>query len=903
MEAIVLLVAVPAAPVLLGLPASASTPPPLHVARLAEIATQLVAPTPASFHALNRPETIRVGTGPQVPVVDPKNGWVYVPNLYSDNVSVLNGTSVVGSVTLNETPVSATVDSSNGWVYIATEPNLTGTANPPSYVVVLNGTAVAASVALGVNVTISGSTYSSRNECVYEAAPSNDSVFVVNGTQLVAQLPTGNGPGSPVFDPVNGLVYVPNAGSQNVTALNGSAHDANGPRGSVVVGTGPDSIAIDPANGFAYVVNEYAGRNFGTVSVVNGTTLVATVSLVNYIYGYQPSQAFWDPLHGVLYVLSEGNGYNWVGGVAVIRGSTLEATEALALQGSTPYPTQALSATFDPAIGELYVTNATGGANVSLLSNTTILGNLSIGAGLQDGAYDPADGLLYIPVGGPDSTNLTVLNASAMPPSITGFTASPGPDPLGTTDVFRVNVSGPAGGLIYWYSGVYPQPYFSYQEPLPPGCASANSSTLSCEFLHPLGAYIQVHVVAPSGYSATAAVYVRVLPLGVASFVAAPSTMEIGSPTTGALKFDVNLSDGIDPFSYNYWSLPFGCSTANVSPLPCDPNATDLGRDDSYTFFPSVNVTDSAGNSVVASTQVVVYAPLTATVGVSEPVVDVGEPDLFSIAPVGGSPSVAYSWLFGDGSSSSLQQPGHAYASTGNYTVEMWANDSLGGTIHRTFSIQVEPALRATLTISNSSPTIGQSIRINVSASGGSGTYAYVYAGLPPGCVSVNASTIGCLPTQAGTYTLVVNATDANSGLAQASTTLTVVFGFTVVSPSSSVVGQPVTISVDVATVPGSMHYAYTGLPPGCESADSAQITCTPTSPGHYAVAIAVTNSVYGAAHKTVNLRVVSAGLGLGSEGLVVVVAVGVAVAAAVGIAVVRRRRRGTRRSPPVTSP
>jgi hypothetical protein len=210
--------------------------------------------------------------------------------------------------------------------------------------------------------------------------------------------------------------------------------------------------------------------------------------------------------------------------------------------------------------------------------------------------------------------------------------------------------------------------------------------------------------------------------------------------------------------------------------------------------------------------------------------------------------------------------------------------------------------------VSNASLTLGQSVQFNASPAGGGGSYSYSYLGLPPGCVSVNSSSIGCLPTQAGTYNVSVNATDSNAGVARASVGITVVFGFTVLSPSSAVAGQPVTLLVQVATVAGTLRYGYGGLPPGCQSADSAELTCTPTTPGQYSVGITVTSSVYGIAHKNVALRIVSdrgtstPSSSSGSGALVEGVAIGtIAVGAIALVAFLILRPRGRR--PPAPPP
>src|SRR5205814_7475239 len=62
----------------------------------------------------------------------------------------------------------------------------------------------------------------------------------------------------------------------------------------------------------------------------------------------------------------------------------------------------------------------------------------------------------------------------------------------------------------------------------------------------------------------------------------------------------------------------------------------------------------------------------------------------------GGAPIVARSWSFGDGDSSSVQNPSHTYATPGSYTVSLTATNSVGpGSIVRSniISASIVPVL------------------------------------------------------------------------------------------------------------------------------------------------------------------------------------------------------------------
>ena len=57
--------------------------------------------------------SINVGTGPQFGTFDSDNGYVYMPNFNTSNVSVLSGLTVVVSIHVGKNPWSAEYDSAD----------------------------------------------------------------------------------------------------------------------------------------------------------------------------------------------------------------------------------------------------------------------------------------------------------------------------------------------------------------------------------------------------------------------------------------------------------------------------------------------------------------------------------------------------------------------------------------------------------------------------------------------------------------------------------------------------------------------------------------------------------------------------------------------------------------------
>ena len=239
---------------------------------------------------------------------------------------------------------------------------------------------------------------------------------------LVATVGVGTQPLRGATDLANGWVYVANARSNSVTVLNGTTVVATVAL-PAAVGT-PDYVAYDAENGYVYVVDTfYFEGNGGAVSVLNNTSVLATVGV-----GASPDAAVVDPSTGDVYVAD-------CGGSAV---SVLSGESEIA---SVPVGTSPCSLALDSVSDEVYVANE-GSDNVSVLSGLGVLGQVTVGSSPDAVAFDPADGEVY--VANNVSENVTVLNGLAVAgnvpvgadPSFASF------DPyLGAVEVANTNSS------------------------------------------------------------------------------------------------------------------------------------------------------------------------------------------------------------------------------------------------------------------------------------------------------------------------------------------------------------------------------------------------------------------------------------------------------------------------------
>jgi hypothetical protein len=203
-------------------------------------------------------------------------------------------------------------------------------------------------------------------------------------------------------------------------------------------------------------------------------------------------------------------------------------------------------------------------------------------------------------------------------------------------------------------------------------------------------------------------------------------------------------------------------------------------------------------------------------------------------------------------------------------------------------------------------------LRVNVG--GGSGALTFNYTGLPPGCPAVSSSTWSCAPTTPGFYLVHVTVRDAVGGWAATATGVTLygsqvggpgpagpapsIGGFAA-SPDHVRVAEAVVLTTYVTGGGSPFQFEYSGLPPGCVSNNSPQLSCLPSQAGLFEIHVTVWDVDGRTANATTNLTVTSepAGLPSGAVGWAALGATGVAGASIAAWAVYRFRRR-TREGP-----
>ncbi len=144
---------------------------------------------------------------------------------------------------------------------------------------------------------------------------------------------------------------------------------------------------------------------------------------------------------------------------------------------------------------------------------------------------------------------------------------------------------------------------------------------------------------------------------------------------------------------------------------------------------------------------------------------------------------------------------------------------------------------------------LGGTTYINVTAAGGTPGYTYRYSGLPTPCLNSDVNKLVCDPNEAGTFAITVTVTDAAATSVSATANLTVQYPPLVItnasaSPASVPLGQSVTLLVSESGGKTPYTFAYSALPPGCQTANATTLNCTPTWPGSYNITVWVNDTV-----------------------------------------------------------
>jgi YVTN family beta-propeller protein len=214
--------------------------------------------------------TIPVGMNPYAAVYDKAKGEVFVSNIGSNNVTVINDTSnrVLANIPVGVEPYQMAYDPAAGEIFV--------TNSGSSNVSVIDDTTNSVVANINVDYLPQGIAYDSGRGEVFVGDNSNVNVISTSTDKVVATLAVGDRIVGLAYDSAQGEIFVSNNYGFNVNVINDTSDSVVA---TIGIGYYPQWIVYDRANSEIFVANMYSN----SVSVINVTTntVVATVSVVS----------------------------------------------------------------------------------------------------------------------------------------------------------------------------------------------------------------------------------------------------------------------------------------------------------------------------------------------------------------------------------------------------------------------------------------------------------------------------------------------------------------------------------------------------------------------------------------------------------------------------------------------
>ncbi len=369
-------------------------------------------------------------------------------------------------------------------------------------------------------------------------------------------------------------------------------------------------------------------------------------------------------------------------------------------------------------------------ANVSRLSCTPqVSGAFAVTVTVTDSAGHPASAE-------------TTIHVNPLP-AVSSFAPSPATVSVGSATTLTVDVAGGTPPFSYLYSH------------LPPACATANKSTLSCTPSAPGVFQISVEVTDQDGRGASATTTLTVNAIFPAIF------MESGLPPGTAWSATLN------GMAHTSTSSTIIFEEGNGT------YAFTVGSVAGYTASPSSGTVTVNGGGASVSITFTAVPPTTYDVSFTEtglPTSTAWTVTLSGMTLTSTTGTITFSepnWTYA-----------YTVASVAGYTASpasgtITVNGQLTSKVI-TFSATSSGPTISSFTVSTSTTTVGTSVTFTATATGGMAPLTYAYTGLPAGCSSANTSALTCTPTATGSFTVTVTVTDAMGRSTTATAPLTV---------------------------------------------------------------------------------------------------------------------------------
>ena len=774
--------------------------------------------------------------------------------------------TLIQKIRVGQAPDALAVDQANHTLYIADFNN--------GDVIALNTSTYRVTANISVGAGPDALAFDSKDQLLFVANYDYFSLTIidtVSNSIVVHQLKLGTGqPYCLVYDPLNGYIYSGNQGAGNVSVIAAANHSFVG--SGVRVGGDCLAMTYDSMNGNVYVGNAGPG-----IVAINGTTLNGS----GVTDPYTPEGLAFDIVDNRIYVANYGT--NTVMAFSGVDSSIVVRDEPLAF----PF----LQASYSPATGDAYLAAPDPGFLCFTGGSVTVLGagvrpavlhRIPVGLGPEATVVDPRSGFLF--VANFCSNNVTVVNLTTDLPVVPGgVPVGHGPIALGydplTDRVLVANgrsanltvINGSSGLITNANVSVGTQPDAIAVDPANGQIYVANYGSDNLTVLN--GTSFQpAHSPIPVGLCPEGLVYD---PTGdrIVSLNSCSNNLTVLNGSTGAtLKTGVPAGGGpvagaLDPsFDLLYLADAWAGTVAVVNlstylqPIPPIPvNGDPQG----IVFVPASNAVDVSdfGSGTVS---IIATVPVVGSFLASASTVETHAlTSLFVSASEPGAPTltVAYAGLPPGCASRDAFTLSCVPTAPGTYRVVVTVTDPTGYSGWSTLTLTVVNGLLAdSLTVAPGRIDLGQTVTLVTATEAGIGGLTYTYSGLPAGCRSTNNSTVSCRPTEPGLFLISVRVTDAAGATVGLAAVLEVAGPLALTSltanPPTGVLGTTFTLLGSVAEGTPPLAFQYSGLPPGCGSADTPYFACTPNATGEFVIHLAVTDAAGETAYASAPLAV-----------------------------------------------
>jgi YVTN family beta-propeller protein len=289
--------------------------------------------------------TIPVGIRPGGITYDPSNDRIYVANIWSSTVSVINGStnSVIDNILVGRYPLWPVYVPSNNQIYV------TNAGSNDTYVINATTNRVVKSIAVGTEPF--GIAYDPTNKSVYVVNLLNNTLSVIDTATdvVVSIIPLGS---------FSGVINIPDSNSPSLLAYandNNALYISKSPFAVSIVNS-VTNAAIDDillgttrANPFGIAYNPTNHNIYVTKSATNQVSMISTITnsiVANISVGTHPADIVYNPINHNMYVANQGSNT-----VSVIDSATNTVISTI------PAGSQPTGITYNSSNRHLYVTN------------------------------------------------------------------------------------------------------------------------------------------------------------------------------------------------------------------------------------------------------------------------------------------------------------------------------------------------------------------------------------------------------------------------------------------------------------------------------------------------------------------------------------------------------------------